>query len=180
MSLNLNKVILAGRLTKDSELRTTPSGTPVTQFDIAVNRRGTKDGQQSQTDFITVVAWRQTAEFITRYFKKGNAICVVGSIQTRSYTDKNNQKRTATEVVADEAYFVESKAEANPQYTQTSDNVQQTAQNYARQYYTQQAATYATTVQMPSQGNAAHSDAHSNLEELNQEPAFSTEEELPF
>ena len=100
MSLNLNKVILAGRLTKDSELRTTPSGTPVTQFDIAVNRRGAKDGQQPQTDFITVVAWRQTAEFITRYFKKGNAICVVGSIQTRSYTDKNNQKRTATEVVA--------------------------------------------------------------------------------
>ena len=103
MSLNLNKAILAGRLTKDPELRTTTSGTTVTQFDIAVNRRGAKEGQQTQVDFITVVAWRQTAEFITRYFKKGNAICVVGSIQTRSYTDKNNQKRTATEVVADEA-----------------------------------------------------------------------------
>ena len=180
MSLNLNKVILAGRLTKDSELRTTPSGTPVTQFDIAVNRRGTKDGQQPQADFITVVAWRQTAEFITRYFKKGNAICVVGSIQTRSFTDKNNQKRTATEVVADEAYFVESKTEANPQYTPTADNVPQTAQNSAQQYYVQQAATYATTVQMPSQGDVVHSDAHSKLEELNQEPAFSTDEELPF
>lgn len=129
MSLNLNKVILAGRLTKDSELRTTTSGTPVTQFDIAVNRRGAKDGQQPQADFITVVAWRQTAEFITRYFKKGNAICVVGSIQIRSYTDQNNQKRTATEVVADEAYFVESKAETNPQYAPPAWNTPQTAQN---------------------------------------------------
>ena len=174
MSLNLNKVILAGRLTKDSELRTTPSGTPVTQFDIAVNRRGTKDGQQPQTDFITVVAWRQTAEFITRYFKKGNAICVVGSIQTRSYTDKNNQKRTATEVVADEAYFAESKAEANPQYTPTAGNASQTAQNYAQQYYAQQAATYATTVQMPLQVNTVPQVEHEMSD------AFSSEEELPF
>ena len=180
MSLNLNKAILAGRLTKDPELRTTTSGTTVTQFDIAVNRRGAKEGQQPQVDFITVVAWRQTAEFITRYFKKGNAICVAGSIQTRSYTDKNNQKRTATEVVADEAYFVESKTEANPQYTPTADNVTQTAQNSAQQYYVQQAATYATTVQMPPQGNVASPNAHSKLEELNQEPAFSTDEELPF
>ena len=174
MSLNLNKVILAGRLTKDSELRTTPSGTPVTQFDIAVNRRGTKDGQQPQTDFITVVAWRQTAEFITRYFKKGNAICVVGSIQTRSYTDKNNQKRTATEVVADEAYFVESKTEANQQYTTTAGNTSHTAQNDAQQYYVQQSANYATTVQMPLQGNTVPQEAHEMSD------AFSSEEELPF
>lgn len=179
MSLNLNKVILAGRLTKDSELRTTPSGTPVTQFDIAVNRRGTKDGQQPQTDFITVVAWRQTAEFITRYFKKGNAICVVGSIQTRSYTDKNNQKRTATEVVADEAYFVESKTEANPQCTQTADNVPQTAQNDAQQYYsTGGYLCHNGTNAVAGQCSAHYT--HSKLEELNQEPAFSTDEELPF
>lgn len=174
MSLNLNKVILAGRLTKDSELRTTPSGTPVTQFDIAVNRRGTKDGQQPQADFITVVAWRQTAEFITRYFKKGNAICVVGSIQTRSYTDKNNQKRTATEVVADEAYFVESKTEANPQYTPTAGNASQTAQNLTQTYYTQQAYTNTPAQQMPLQGNTAPQAAHEMSD------AFSSEEELPF
>ena len=174
MSLNLNKVILAGRLTKDSELRTTPSGTPVTQFDIAVNRRGTKDGQQPQTDFITVVAWRQTAEFITRYFKKGNAICVVGSIQTRSYTDKNNQKRTATEVVADEAYFVESKAEANPQYALTANNDTQTAQNSAQQYYMQQAYTNTTAQQMPLQGSVAVSAPSESSD------TFSSEEELPF
>lgn len=175
MSLNLNKVILAGRLTKDSELRTTTSGTPVTQFDIAVNRRGAKDGQQPQADFITVVAWRQTAEFITRYFKKGNAICVVGSIQTRSYTDKNNQKRTATEVVADEAYFVESKTEANPQqYAPPAWNTPQTAQNPAQQYYAQQAYTNTPAQQMPLQGNTVPQAAHEMSD------AFSSEEELPF
>ena len=174
MSLNLNKVILAGRLTKDPELRTTTSGTTVTQFDIAVNRRGAKEGQQTQADFITVVAWRQTAEFITRYFKKGNAICVAGSIQTRSYTDKNNQKRTATEVVADEAYFVESKAEANPQYAPTADNATQTAQNSAQQYYMQQAYTNTPAQQMPIQGNVAPQEAHETSD------AFSSEEELPF
>lgn len=174
MSLNLNKVILAGRLTKDSELRTTKSGNPVTQFDIAVNRRGAKDGQQPQADFITVVAWRQTAEFITRYFKKGNAICVVGSIQTRSYTDQNNQKRTATEVVADEAYFVESKAETNPQYAPPAWNAPQTAQNPAQTYYTQQAYTNTPTQQMPLQGNTTPQAAHEMSD------AFSSEEELPF
>ena len=174
MSLNLNKVILAGRLTKDSELRTTTSGTPVTQFDIAVNRRVAKDGQQPQTDFITVVAWRQTAEFITRYFKKGNAICVVGSIQTRSYTDKNNQKRTATEVVADEAYFVESKTEANPQYAPPAWNTTQTAQNPTQTYYTQQAYTNTPAQQMPLQGNTTAQAAHEMSD------AFSSEEELPF
>lgn len=174
MSLNLNKAILAGRLTKDPELRTTTSGTTVTQFDVAVNRRGAKDGQQPQVDFITVVAWRQTAEFITRYFKKGNAICVVGSIQTRSYTDKNNQKRTATEVVADEAYFVESKAETNPQYAQTAGNATQTAQNSAQQYYMQQAYTINPVQQMPIQGNAVPQETHETSD------AFSSEEELPF
>ena len=174
MSLNLNKVILAGRLTKDSELRTTKSGTPVTQFDIAVNRRGAKDGQQPQADFITVVAWRQTAEFITRYFKKGNAICVVGSIQTRAYTDQNNQKRTATEVVADEAYFVESKAEANPQYAPPTWNTPQTAQNPAQQYYAQQTYTNTPAQQMPLQGNTTPQAAHEMSD------AFSSEEELPF
>lgn len=174
MSLNLNKVILAGRLTKDSELRTTKSGTPVTQFDIAVNRRGAKDGQQPQADFITVVAWRQTAEFITRYFKKGNAICVVGSIQTRAYTDQNNQKRTATEVVADEAYFVESKAETNPQYAPPAWNTPQTAQNPAQTYYTQQAYTNTPAQQMPLQGNTTPQAAHEMSD------AFSSEEDLPF
>lgn len=105
--MNLNKVILAGRLTADPELKTTPSGISVCSFSVAVDRRYSKDNKQ--TDFINVVAWRSTAEFITKYFSKDNSICVWGSIQTRSYTDKNGNKRTAVEVVAEEATFCNGK-----------------------------------------------------------------------
>ena len=176
-SFNFNKVILGGRIARDPELKTTQSGLSVTQFSIAVNRKSTKDQQAPQTDFINVTAWRNTAEFITKFFRKGSSICIVGSLQTRSFTDKTGSKREVTEVVADEAYFVDSKQEVSqtPQW-----NAPQNAQNDAQQYYVQQAANYATPVQMPSQGDVVHSDAHSKLEELNQEPAFSTEEELPF
>ena len=104
--MNLNKAIIAGRLTADPELKTTPSGLSVTSFTVAVDRRF---GKEKQTDFINCVAWRSTAEFITKYFSKGNSICVCGSIQTRNYTDKNGNKRTAVEVVAEEATFCESK-----------------------------------------------------------------------
>ena len=104
--MNLNKAIIAGRLTADPELKTTPSGLSVTSFTVAVNRRF---GKEKQTDFINCVAWRSTAEFITKYFSKGNSICVCGSIQTRNYTDKNGNKRTAVEVVAEEATFCEGK-----------------------------------------------------------------------
>ena len=105
--MNLNKVILAGRLTADPELKATPNGISVCSFSVAVDRRYSKDNKQ--TDFINVVAWRSTAEFITKYFSKGNSICVCGSIQTRNYTDKNGNKRTAVEVVAEEATFCEGK-----------------------------------------------------------------------
>ena len=107
-NLNLNKVVLAGRLTADVELKQTPSGVSVCSFTLAINRKYQSNGQQ-QTDFISGQAWRQTAEFISKYFKKGSALCIVGSIQTRSWTDSNNQKRYATEVVADEAMFVDGK-----------------------------------------------------------------------
>ena len=111
-NFNFNKVILGGRLTADPELKTTPSGAVVTSFSIAVNRRfGGKNGEEPQADFINVTAWRATAEFITRYFRKGSSICVVGSIQTRSWTDQNGNKRYATDVVADEAMFVDAKNE---------------------------------------------------------------------
>ena len=111
-SLNLNKVILCGRLTADPELKTTPSGVSVTSFTVAVNRRfGGKESEQPQADFFNVTAWRQTAEFITKYFRKASSICIVGSIQTRSWTDQQGQKRFATEIVADEAYFVDAKSE---------------------------------------------------------------------
>lgn len=109
-NLNLNKVVLGGRLTADVELKQTPSGVSVCQFSLAVNRRYSKDGEQS-TDFINCVAWRQTAEFIAKYFRKGSSLCISGAIQTRSWKDQNGQKRFATEVVADEAMFVDSKGE---------------------------------------------------------------------
>ena len=112
-NFNFNKVILGGRLTADPELKTTPSGVSVTSFTVAVNRRFSgKNGEETQADFINVTAWRQTAEFITRYFHKASSICVVGTIQTRSWTDNQGQKRYVTEVVADEAYFVDAKSES--------------------------------------------------------------------
>ena len=112
--LNLNKVVLAGRLTADPELKQTQSGISVTSFTLAVNRKYAKDQEQQQTDFISVVAWRQTAEFISRYFKKGSALCITGAIQTRSWQDQQGQKRYATEVIADEAMFVDSKSDNQP------------------------------------------------------------------
>lgn len=114
-NFNLNKVILGGRLVRDPELRQTNSGIPVTSFSIAVDRRyqsqDAQNGAQS-ADFINIVAWRQRAEFVCKYFKKGSSICIVGSIQSRSWTDANGQKQYATEVVADECNFVDSKSEA--------------------------------------------------------------------
>jgi single-strand DNA-binding protein len=108
-ALNLNKVILGGHLTTDPELKQTPSGVCVTTFSIAVNRRG----KNNEVDFINCVAWRNTAEFVCKYFKRGSAICIVGAVQTRSWSDNNGNKRYATEVVADEAHFVDSKSEGN-------------------------------------------------------------------
>ena len=109
-NFNFNKVILGGRITADPELKQTTSGVAVCSFSIAVNRRyQSKDTDAQQTDFINVVAWRSTAEFISKYFRKGSAICVSGSIQTRNWQDQQGQRRYATEVVADEAMFVESR-----------------------------------------------------------------------
>ena len=104
-----NLVVLTGRLTADPELRYTTNNTPVTSFSIAVNRRY-KAGEESQADFINIVAWRQTAEFVTKYFKKGSMIGIEGSIQTRKYVDKETGKnRTAFEVIANNVQFVESR-----------------------------------------------------------------------
>ena len=111
MSLNLNKVILAGRLVADPELKQTPSGASVCSLRIAVNRRFTsRDSQQQpETDFFNVTAWQGTAEFIARYFRKGSAICVCGRIQNRSWVDQQGQKRYMTDIIAEEANFVENR-----------------------------------------------------------------------
>ena len=151
---DLNKVILMGHMTADPELKQTASGISVCSFSIGVNRRYSKadQGQQS-VDFINIVSWRQQAEFVSRYFKKGSCIVVCGSLQTRNWTDQQGQKRYVTEVVADEVSFgapasAQAGGEARP----------------AGQAYTPQA--YGT----PSFGNAAES----NFEEI---PG---DESLPF
>ena len=107
----INCAVITGRLTADAELKSTASGVSVTSFTVAVDRNYQKQGEEKQTDFITVVAWRNTAEFISKYFKKGSMIAVQGSIQTRNYEDKNGNKRTAVEIVADNVSFCGSKAE---------------------------------------------------------------------
>ena len=109
-----NKVILVGNLTADVELKQSTSGVSVCSFNIAVNRKLAKN---NECDFITIVAWRQTAEFVCKYFKKGNPILVCGSLQTRSWKDNKGNNRTAVEVVADEVSFVGHKESGpSPQY----------------------------------------------------------------
>ena len=111
----------------------------VTSFTIAVNRKTAKSGETPQADFLNVTAWRQTAEFITRYFRKASSICVVGSIQTRSWTDKDGQKRFATEIVADEAYFVDARAESSQTSARVTSGDAATPQTgtYIPEAYTQ-------------------------------------------
>ena len=104
---SFNKVILIGNMTADPELKQTSAGTSVCSFSIAINRRFAKPDQgQQNVDFINIVTWRQQAEFVSRYFKKGNPILVCGQLQTRTWNDNQGQKRYATEVVADEVSFV--------------------------------------------------------------------------
>ena len=166
-NFNLNKVILGGRLTANPELRQTPSGVMVLTFGIAVNRNyrsRNEDGSmgQPQADFINCVAWRERAEFISKYFHKGSSICVIGSIQTRTYNDQQGNKRYVTEVVVDDTYFVDSK----------SDNLgsQPSAQAYMPSGYGD--APYST----PQAGQAPETQS-------GQAPQFevlSDDEDLPF
>ena len=117
----INSVVIMGRLTFDPELRTTPTGVSVVRFQVACDRNYQKSGEERKADFIDVTAWRQTAEFISRYFRKGSMIAVEGSIQTDSYTDNNGNKRKSVTVVANNVSFCGSKAEngsnSNPVYS---------------------------------------------------------------
>lgn len=107
----LNCAVIMGRLTADPELRTTSSNISVVSFTVAVDRRFQSQGQEKQADFINCVAWRQNADFVSKYFRKGQMIAVQGSIQTRSYDDRNGIRRVAVEIVADQVSFCGSKAE---------------------------------------------------------------------
>lgn len=117
-NFNFNKVIIGGRLTGDPELKQTPSGISVASFTVAVNRRGKSD----QSDFFNVTAWRGTAEFICQYFRKASSICIVGELQTRSWTDGQGNKRFAMDIVATEAQFVDKKSEMRGEYDDSEYN----------------------------------------------------------
>lgn len=125
-----NLAVLTGRLTADPELKTTQSGVSVVSFCIAVQRQY-KSGEDPITDFINIVAWRHTAEFVTKYFHKGNMIGIEGSIQTRKYTDKDGNNRTAFEVLANNVQFVESKRNSTDVNvtTDSEDPLNQVAEN---------------------------------------------------
>lgn len=118
----INSVIIMGRLTYDPELRTTPNGISVVRFQVACDRNFSRSGEDKKTDFIDVTAWRQTAEFVSRYFRKGSMIAVEGSIQTDNFTDKDRNKRKSVQVVANNVSFCGSKAESgttsNPVFSQ--------------------------------------------------------------
>lgn len=125
-----NTVILSGRLTAGPELKTTQSGVYVTSFTVAVDRPYQSNGEK-KTDFIPIVAWRKTAEFVTHYFTKGSLIGIEGSIQTRNYKDKSGNNRTVVEVVANNAQFVMPKSAAEKSYNKDHGNVSDNTENSA-------------------------------------------------
>ena len=119
----MNKIVLMGRLTRDPEVRyTQTSNAMVTSFTLAVNRRFVTQGQERQVDFLPIVAWNKTAEFVAKYFKKGQQVAVIGRVETRTYDDKDGKKVYVTEVIAEEAYFADSKREEGQATTFTGEN----------------------------------------------------------
>ena len=126
----MNKVILLGRLTRDPETRyTQTSNMQVTSFTLAVNRRFVKQGEERQADFINCVAWNKTAEFVSKYFKKGQQVGVIGRIQTRNYDDEQGTKHYITEVIAEEVYFAGDKKDATQNEVQATDDFEITNQD---------------------------------------------------
>ena len=118
----LNRSVIMGRLTRDPELKYTQTGTPVVSFTVACERDFSRNGEPRETDFINLVAWRNTAEFIGKYFHKGNMVAVEGRLQARKWEDKYQQKRTDLEILVDNVYFAESKAATND-FASQNDNV---------------------------------------------------------
>ena len=149
----LNKIILMGRLTRDPELRRTQSGTAVTSFSLAVDRDFKSQNGEKETDFIDIVAWRGTAEFVSKYFTKGRMAVVEGRLQIRDWTDRDGGKRRSAEVIADNVYFGDSKREGGSDYSP--------------------APAYGTPA--PSRGYAAPAGGQSDFAEIGEEDG-----ELPF
>ena len=143
----LNKIILMGRLTRDPELRRTQSGTAVTSFSLAVDRDFKSQSGEKETDFIDIVAWRGTAEFVSKYFTKGRMAVVEGRLQIRDWTDRDGGKRRSAEVIADNVYFGDSKREGGSDYSP--------------------APAYGTPA--PSRGYAAPAGGQSDFAEIGEE-----------
>jgi len=154
-----------GRLTADPELRTTNTGISVTSFTIAVDRSFTKAGEERQADFIDIVAWRQTAEFVTRYFHKGSMIAVQGAIQTRVYDDKQGIRRKAFEIIADNVSFCGSKSESDRSNLSPPPYGEKTA---VQQPYAEKAASPAPAPSYQSAGAEEFSEV------------LPAEDDLPF
>lgn len=151
MQLMLNVVALMGRLVYDPELKTTTSGTNVCRFRVAVDRSFTRQGEERKADFIDIVAWRNTAEFVCKYFQKGSMIAIEGSLQTRQYQDKNGNNRTSTEVLASQVSFCGGKAAEEPA---VKDFDQQTANHVREAKAAHSVPQAAQSVPEYSQGSA--------------------------
>lgn len=160
----MNKVILMGRLTRDVEMRQTPNGVSLARFSIAVQRRFAGRDAQQQADFINCVAWRQTGEFIARYFRKGSMIAVVGSLQSRSWDGQDGKRQYSTEVQVDEAYFTGSRAE-----TGTGDGGNQ---SFNQGGFNQSAPQNAPSNNAPDFGDDFDMDGFSDID--------GSEDDLPF
>jgi single-strand DNA-binding protein len=167
----MNKAILMGRLTADPELRQTPNGVSVARFSIAVDRRFSGRDGNRQTDFINCVAWRQTADFLCRYFHKGNMVALIGSIQSRSWDGNDGKKHYATEVVADEVYFTGEKASASGQ------NSNYAGGNFASSYSQQAPNTPAPQTPAPSEGAQPNFD---EFDAMGFSALDGSEDDLPF
>lgn len=151
----MNRVIMMGRIVNDLELKTTPNGTTVCSFRIAVDRNYQKKGEDRKSDFFNVVAWRATAEFITRFFGKGRMIMVEGEMQTRQYTDKNGNPATWYEIMVDNAYFTGEKANGGVGGSYTPPPITEEPAGYGRSAYSAQQSGSAQQNVPAQQGNPA-------------------------
>ena len=162
----LNKAIIMGRITHDLEVRQTPSGTAVLQFTVAVDRNYSKDGGEKQTDFINCVAWRQTAEFIGRFWSKGRMIAVDGRLQTRTYEDKNGTKHYITELIVENANF--------------TGEPKQDGGNYQNNSFNNNGGGFANQYQQTQQNNGFNGDAQSVGDLSEFEDVLSDDGSVPF
>ena len=163
--MGLSKAIVMGRITHDLEVRQTPSGTAVLQFTVAVDRNYSKDGGEKQTDFINCVAWRQTAEFISRWFSRGRMIAVDGRLQTRTYEDKNGTKHYITELIVENANFTGEKSDGG---------------NYQNNNFNNNGGGFANQYQQTQQNNGFNGDAQSVGDLSDFEDVLTEDGTVPF